>query len=136
MINARPRLRRARAAALLAGMCLATAALADNAMETIVVRAEAMTKTVVGRTTIGAPIEEVTLIHRVSYADLDLATHSGAMALKRRVRETARLACEQLDKLYPLEEKQEPACIQDALHGAQSQIDEAIASAEHQAKGE
>ena len=136
MINVRPRLRRAGAAALLAGVTLATAALANNAMETIVVRAEAMTKTVVGRTTIGAPVEEVTLTHRVSYADLDLATHSGAMALKRRVKETARLACEQLDKLYPFEDKAEPACIQEAVHRAESQVDEAIVSAERQAKEE
>ena len=105
-------------------------------MDTIIVEAGVMTKTVVDHTTIGAPIEEVTLTHRVSYADLNLATHSGATELKRRVEETARFACEQLDKLYPFEEKETPTCTRDAVDRSASQVDEAIAAAEKQAQEE
>ena len=39
------------------------AALADNATDTIIIEAGVMTKTVVGHTAIGTPIEEVTLTH-------------------------------------------------------------------------
>jgi UrcA family protein len=136
MINVRRLARCAGAVLLTSGLCLTTAALADNTMDTIVVEAGVMTKTVVGHTTIGAPIEEVTLTHRVSYADLNLATHSGAMELKRRVEETARLACEQLDKLYPFEDKETPTCIRDAVDRSESQVDEAIAAAEKQSQEE
>ena len=113
---------------------MAMAVLADNATYTIVIEAGAMTKTVVGHTAIGALIEEVTLTHRVSHADLDLATHSGAIELKQRVKDTARLACEQLDKLYPLEEEEAPCCIRQVVEHASIQVDDAIATAEQQAK--
>ncbi len=134
MMKLRRPAQRAGAVLLAAGLCMAMAALADNATDTIVIEAGVMTKTVVGHTAIGAPIEEVTLTHRVSYADLDLATHSGAMELKQRVKDTARLACEQLDKLYPLEEKEAPSCIRQAVERASSQVDDAITTAEEQAK--
>ena len=121
---------------LLATVCLSAAAVADNAMETITITAGVMTKTVTERSAIGVPTELVTVAHRVSYADLDLATHSGAVALKRRVEDAARMACEQLDKLYPNEEPELPRCIHQAVRQASRQVDRAIIAAEHQAKQE
>lgn len=136
MINVRRHARRVGAVLMTAALCFATVALADNQLETIVVKAGVMVKTVVDQTTIGAPVEEVTLTHRVSYADLDLTKHSDAMELKRRVSETARLACEQLDKLYPFDEKEAPECTSEATANAESQVDEAISAAEQKAKDE
>lgn len=123
-------------ALLAASLCLSAAALADNTMETITITAGVMTKTVMERSAIGVPTELVTVSHRVSYADLNLATHSGAMALKRRVETAARMACEQLDKLYPNEEPELSHCIHLAVRKASGQVDRAIMTAEHQAKQE
>src|SRR5579864_5180539 len=55
----------------------------------------------VGTSATGAPIEIVQLTRHVSYADLDLTTHRGALELERRINDTARAACKQLDTLYP-----------------------------------
>lgn len=136
MINARALRRAAGAMLLVAGGILATSAWAETPMQTVVVEAAVMTKTVIGHSDLGAPMEQVTLTHRVSYADLDLATHSGALALEQRVKETARIACEQLDKLYPLEEKQAPECIREAIEKSSGQVQAAIAAAEHSSSEE
>lgn len=51
-------------AVLLVGLCLATSAFATNKLPSITVQA-AVSKAVVDRSTIGAPIERVTLTRRV-----------------------------------------------------------------------
>ena len=122
--------------ALIAGACLASMALPADELSTITVEAGVVNKTVVGHSDLGAPIEQVTLSRRVSFSDLDLATHSGAVALKKRVQEAARATCKQLDELYPLEEKNAPACIDKAVADSSRQVDEAIAAAEREAKSE
>ncbi len=123
-------------AAVAAAVCLAPIARADTALKAIVVSAGVLTTETVGHSTIGAPMERVTLTHRVSYADLDLSSHAGALALEERVKEVARLACEQLDKLYPLEEKNAPECIADAIAQASGQVQEAIAAAQRKPESE
>jgi UrcA family protein len=126
-------IRRSGSAALLLGLCLSTSALAGNKLPSITVQAVA-SKTVVGRSTIGAPIEQATLTRRVHYADLDLTTYTGAMTLKERVREAAREACRKLDDLYPLEERQAPTCIEKAVADASRQVDGSIGRAQQVAK--
>jgi len=49
-----------------------------------------------------ASTQLLTVTRRVSYADLDLATKSGAQELEARVRSTARAICEKLDRKDPL----------------------------------
>lgn len=117
------------------GLCLTAAALADE-LPTITIGAGLMTKSVVGRSAIGAPIEQVTVTHRVSYADLDLATQAGAAALETRVKETALAACKQLDQLYPLEAKNERECASTTVAQASHQVESAIAAARREAKAE
>ncbi len=119
-----------------AGLCLVGAAVADNPLPTIRIEATMISKKVIGRSDIGVPLEEVTVTRRVSYADLDLATYSGATALKRRVESAARLACKQLDKLYPLEHAEAPGCIHKAVADADSQVKQAIDAAESAAKSQ
>ena len=130
-------LRRSGPALLVASLCLgATTALADN-LKTITIGAGVLTKTVVDHSvSTGAPIEEVVITHRVSYADLDLRTQAGAAELQRRVHETARTACKQLDDLYPLERKQARDCTQTAITAASLQVKNAIAGVRRQAKAE
>jgi UrcA family protein len=120
---------------LLAGLCVGSAALGADQLKTVTVAAGVVTKTV-GQSAIGAPLEQVTLTRHVSYSDLDLTTYAGVVELKKRVADTARAACEQLDELYPLEEKNAPACIRQAVADASHQVDEAIAAAEREAKAE
>lgn len=121
-------------ALLCACLLLPAGALAANELEPIIVTAGAITKTVVEYSDIGVPTELVTLTHRVGYADLDLTTHAGAMELKHRVEAAARLACKQLDRLYPADEPEAPKCIRKAVADASRQVDRAIGAAEHAAK--
>jgi UrcA family protein len=122
-------------AILVAGLCLTGSALADE-LPTITIGAGVTTKSVVGHSAIGAPIEEVTITHRVSYADLDLTKTADAAELRRRVQETARAACRQLDALYPLEAKNARECTRNAIARASSQVDNAIEGAIREAKAQ
>lgn len=91
----------------------------------------ARTTKIVGRSsTTGAPVELVTLTCRVGYSDLDLKSHAGAVTLEKRVRETAKLACDQLDKRYPLDSSESPSCTKKATDEAMVQVHAAIAAAE------
>lgn len=120
---------------LAAGLCLTGAALADE-LPTITIAAGVMTKTTLGHSSLGVPLEQVTIAHRVGYADLDLSTQAGAGELKKRVKDTARAACKQLDELYPLEAKNEWQCARTATAQASAQVESAIAAARREAKAE
>lgn len=132
-MNTRGLLRKLGPALLVAGMCVSTAALADNTLPSIKIEASVVSKKIISMSSSGVPTEEVTVTRRISYADLDLNTHAGTLALKRRVEEAARLACKQLDELYPLEQPAAPSCVKDALTAANSQVDAAIAAAQRTA---
>jgi UrcA family protein len=109
-------------------------AIAEQAgIQEVTVIAERPTTTVVGRTSSGAAIELLELRHRVSFADLNLATHAGATDLEKRVSNAAKSACDELDKLYPLEAK-EANCAKKAADAAMSQVHAAVAAAEQRAK--
>jgi UrcA family protein len=57
----------------------------------------------VGRSPTGVPIEEISLSRRVSYYGLDLRRPSDMNEMERRVRLTANEACDQITKLYPVD---------------------------------
>ncbi|MGB8365023.1 MAG: UrcA family protein [Rhizomicrobium sp.] len=86
-----------------------------------------------GRSYTGVPIEVISLTRRVGYSDLDLTTVSGVTELKRRINDTAKDACKQLDTLYP-EALYPPLtpkvdCVETAVDGAMAQANVAIAAA-------
>ena len=113
---------------------LGAPAIAEQAgMQEVTVIAERPTTTVVGRTSSGVAIELIELRHRVSFADLNLATPSGAADLGKRVSNAAKSACDELDKLYPLEAK-EANCAKKSADAAMSQVHAAVAAAEQRAK--
>jgi UrcA family protein len=103
------RVRRAALGALVGVMSIAShpvfaqqvSATPESAEEVSVVAPGMVQRKIVGRSTIGAPIETISLSRRVSYGDLDLTKQSDVEKLGKRIRNTARLACEQLDNLYP-----------------------------------
>ena len=116
-------------ALLASGLCLATSAFADTPLPTITVEAPAITQRAVGHNAAGTPLEQVTVTHRVSYADLNLTTHTGAAELKARVRHAAREACRQINDLYPMQRVNTDDCVARAVADSSRQVHEAIDAA-------
>jgi UrcA family protein len=110
-----------------AACTLAGAGAYGQAMEVVTV--EAVREIVVGKSPIGAPIKELSIRSRVSYADLDLTTAEGAAALEKRVRDTAVSTCKELKVEIPAEGSTEEKCIKEAIEGAAPQIAAAIEAA-------
>jgi UrcA family protein len=94
-----------------------------------VVTVEAVREIVVGKSPIGAPIKELSIRSRVSYADLDLTTADGVAALEKRVKDTAVSTCKELKVDVPAEGSTEEKCIKEAIEGAAPQIAAAVEAA-------
>jgi UrcA family protein len=92
---------------------------------------------VVGRTTIGAPIEVISLARSLSYADLNLTRQSDADELRQRIGDIARKSCRQLDIMYlyamyqPIPADQ--SCVKEATRKAMDMASLAIAEAKQTA---
>lgn len=76
-----------------------------------------------------SPVELVALTRHVSYSDLDLALHANVLELERRIEATAREACEQLARLFPLSDPKTPDCVAEAVAGARVQAQQAVRTA-------
>jgi UrcA family protein len=103
----------------------------DNQMSQITVQAaHEVQKKQVGMTNTGIPIEQVSLSRHVGFRDLDLTTPAGKEELDKRIKAVAKEACEQIEKLYPLEqwETDTRTCIADAVKGAMKQEQTILAS--------
>ena len=134
-MNTSPTIRMGRFASLVgAGFLTASAMAQQSAPQEVTVIAERPTVHVVGaKMGASAQTEIIELRHRVSFADLDLVTVAGAKTLQTRVANAAKAACEELNKLYPLKER-ESTCAADAEKAAKAQVDAAIAAAGRKAK--
>ena len=108
------------------GVGLAIAASAAVAEPLEVVTVEAARATTVGQTMHGVPIDEITIRSRVSYADLDLTTASGALELENRIRATAESSCRKIDVQFPAEGSSEAACIKNAVEAAMQEARKVI----------
>jgi UrcA family protein len=96
----------------------------------IIIQGKPVQVTTVGRSDTGIPIVQYSFERAVSYANLNLSTSSGATELKKRVRETAREACEELQAADPLDASDDDGtCVRDATAGAMKQVTAAIAAA-------
>jgi len=98
-----------------------------QAMEVVTV--EAVREIVIGKSPIGAPIKELTIRARVSYADLDLTTAAGAATLEKRVRDSATSSCKEIKVDVPVEGWTIDRCIREATEGAMVQVNKAVADA-------
>lgn len=49
----------------------------------------------------GQRLPALSIAYKVSYSDLNLGTHSGAVEPEKRIKDSAAKACQQLAKLYP-----------------------------------
>jgi UrcA family protein len=86
----------------------------------------------VGVSYTGIPIEEIQLTRHVGYGDLDLTSSEGRAALDKRIKDTAKKACEQLNTLYPLEQwttGDNQTCVDRAIDAAITQEKAIIAAA-------
>jgi UrcA family protein len=110
-----------------AAFTFAGASAYGQAMEVVTV--EAVREITVGKSPIGAPIKEMSIRSRVSYADLDLTTAAGVEALQKRVRDTATSTCKEIKVDVPAEGSTVDKCIKEAIDGAAPQIDAAVAAA-------
>lgn len=98
-----------------------------QAMEVVTV--EAVREVVVGKSAIGAPIKELSIRSRVSYADLDLTTDAGVKALEQRVHDTAVSTCKEIKVDVPADGSTVDSCIKEAVGGATTQIQAAVDAA-------
>ena len=110
-----------------AACTLAGAGAYGQAMEVVTV--EAVREIIVGKSPIGAPIKELSIRSRVSYADLDLTTADGVAALEKRVKDTAVSTCKELKVQIPAEGSTEEKCVKEAMDGAAPQVAAAIEAA-------
>lgn len=110
-----------------AAVTVAGASAYGQAMEVVTV--EAVREIIVGKSPIGAPIKEMSIRSRVSYADLDLTTAAGVEALQKRVRDTATSTCKEIKIDVPAEGSTVDKCIKDAIDGAAPQITAAVEAA-------
>ncbi len=124
------------ALAVLATAGLLAQAQAQVSPRTVTVEVSIQARALAGRTGVEAPVDHVTLTHAVSYEDLNLATQVGAEELGRRVAETARFACEQLERLYPRQSESIARCTRQAIEDADSQVSAAIEAADRETRGE
>jgi len=109
---------------LVAGLAIVAGSAFAQPMEVVTV--EAARATLVGQSTYGVPVREITIQSRVSYADLDLTSAYGALQLENRIKETAKATCEQIKVAIPAEDSSEAACIKDAVDGAMKEAHKVI----------
>lgn len=116
----------------LSAMFAATAALGADTQVTgeVTVQADRPTTKVVGRSPSGIPIVLSAVKYRVDYSDLQLANATDAQTLKTRVRDAARAACADLEKLYLQPAVRTGDCTRKAEDDAMPQVLSAIAAAE------
>jgi UrcA family protein len=103
----------------------------DNQIPQITVQAShEVQRKQVGMSYTGIPVEEVSLSRHVGFRDLDLTTAAGKDELDKRIKAVAKEACNQIQKLYPLEQwdSDTRTCIADAVKGAMAQEQTILAS--------
>lgn len=123
-------------AALAAGICNTTAVAQENEMgpspapgqvtsspEVVIVRPPSRPPT---RSTIGAPIQDVSISATVTTDDLNLQSPAGWLELRDRVRQTARQLCARMRFQHPIGTPDEFHCNRRAVEGASDQIDSAL----------
>jgi UrcA family protein len=116
------------AVALLAGVSVNAVVIAQE-MGEVTVQASRVVKKVIGRTSSGVPIEDISLSYGVSTTGLDLSSSAGAAELKKRVTEAANTACKELGRQYPEATTTDAECVKNATDKAMVKVNDLIAAA-------
>ncbi len=70
----------------------------------------------------GAAIERVSMQADIHYSDLDLKSAKGAAEFEKRVRESAKAMCEELEKNYPVGTPDSITCTNEAVRKVESRV--------------
>lgn len=114
--------------AVATGCTLASQGVYAQAMEVVTV--EAVREIVIGKSPIGAPIKELTIRSRVSYADLDLTKAADVATLEQRVKDTAASSCKEIRVDVPIDGWTVERCVREATADAMVQVNKAAADAQ------
>jgi UrcA family protein len=82
----------------------------------------------IGRSTNGAPIEEVSASERIQYNSTMLTTNSGMALLEDKVAQEAKRLCKDVETPGSVPTETEQACVKRAVAGAKEQIAAAAAA--------
>jgi UrcA family protein len=116
-------------AAAVAFTLLGGVALAQNVEQVNVEAKRAMSTKVVGRTSSGLPVADITLTYVVSTKGLDLASSAGGTELIERVRDAARGACQEIGRQHPNAAPSDAECARVANEQAMARARQLIARA-------
>ncbi len=112
------------ASALISGVTVA------QSMEEITVQGtRVMDVKSAGKNSMGIPIVDVSLSYGVSFADLNLASQYGPIALEKRVHDAAKAACEEIGRKYPQSTPSDEVCTKVATDKAMVKVHELVATA-------
>jgi UrcA family protein len=89
-----------------------------------------LTTKVVGRTSSGVPLVDISLSYGASAAGLDLASNAGAAELARRVNDAARAACREIGRRYPDATPSDAQCAKAAAGEAMVKARKVVAAAQ------
>ena len=103
-------------------------AVAQN-LEEVTVQGTRVLNTKVIDTSQGIPILEVSISYGVAYADLNLATQYGPIALEKRVKDAAKAACVEIGRKYPHTTTSTTNCTRVAADNAMVKVHEFVAAA-------
>jgi len=117
---------------VISSLCIGATAMAQQIEEVSVTASRALTEKPAGRSSSGIPLVDISLSYGVSYADLDLATHSGATELDKRVNDAASEACKEISRQRPLASltPDDASCAKTAAKHAMIKVDQLVATAE------
>ncbi len=113
----------------LAAVTIGGASAYGQEVEGVIVTGSRMVKENIGRSPSGVPISEISLSYKVSYADLDLGSTEGKVALEKRINDAARAACKEISRLHPGAKPDDAGCTKAAVDEAMIRVREAIAAA-------
>ena len=117
------------ASTVMAGGTLAQSTTATASTPEVTVQAARATRTTIGRTSSGIPIQDVSLSFGVSAEGLDLTTASGRQELERRVSNAAMEACTRLGRQFPHSTPSDSECARSATNNAMAQVQQLEAAA-------
>jgi hypothetical protein len=118
------------AVAAVASVMVGRIAMAQNVEEVTVQAQRGLTTKVVGRTSSGVPLVDISLGYGANTAGLDLASNAGAAELARRINEAARAACREIGRRYPTATPSDAECAKSAAGEAMVKARKLVAAAQ------
>ena len=110
------------AATVAAAAVAGTNAIAQNvAMPEVIVETHRTVETMIGKTSSGIPIKDVSMGYTVTAKGLDLSTPQGSRAFEARIRDAASAACEELGRRYQNSSTTDQECVTQATDKAMAQ---------------